>query len=61
VLDLLKMDNIGVVPLDLGNGIVNARGSLIGIFFIPNLTKLHVELQDAEGLHTKEEEEELER
>jgi hypothetical protein len=47
LLDLLEMDNIGVVAEELGNRLFEADGGGVGRLFIPDLAELHVKLQDA--------------
>jgi hypothetical protein len=47
------LDDVRVVPSDLGDGVLEPDRRVVGIAIIPCLTELHVELQDSKGFHAK--------
>ncbi len=54
VLDLLEVDDVGVVADDLGDGVLDADGGVVRVTVVPDLAELHVELQDAKRFHAVE-------
>lgn len=50
-LDLLQHDDVGLVRFDLGNGGLEIDGGVVGIALVPDLAKLHVELENVETAH----------